>query len=358
MAFPMRLAFALALIVALPTAAAADDFRITLQSGDDPHFEGTGVTATNVSHEPGQADAWRLTTAKTRLVGTVVSDGYFAVARAHQIRPEADGQYFVEIAGPDVESTGGRAWVTNLSKDGSKVTMRVAFPVDGGSTLFKLTRDVTPPGFTLGPVSNISWQGFYTETHTNEYARGNLLIHPAAGGEPVQNPTPEAALLQRFPIIGLRPETDYVYHVEFEDWSHNLNTSEDRTVRTLAKPVVAAPTITAREPPPDATLSQPVSLIAVNFTGPAPPTPEFVTVFVDKAPFMRPFTVLDGRIEIHLREPLGTGRHSTGFELRTAEGGQAETHWQFTVAGGSPGMPAWAFLLVVGLPVLARRRNA
>jgi hypothetical protein len=201
-------------------------------------------------------------------------------------------------------------------------------------------------------VQNLTHQSFYLETTTNEYSYADLVVRRIPDGDAVRNPTTIPALLQRFPVQGLRPERDHVFWVNFTDWAGNLNRTPEMPLRTLPRPILPAPTITAVEPRPNATLGEAVRMVAVNFTGPAPPSADYVNVFVDKVPTRDGLVLIEGRLAVTLAEPLGKGRHTIGVELRTREGGEASTQWAFEVQPdrGTPTMP-WA--LALALPGLA-----
>jgi hypothetical protein len=353
--------FLILLASAAAVPARAEDFRIVLTPGQQPRFEGAGVEAELLEETPGESLAWRLTTASPALAGSVASDGYFAVERARQVVPEVRDteererwRFLTEVDEPD--PAGGYA--VNLTLEGTQARVALAFPVNG-STELRLTRDVASPGFTVGPVQNLTHQSFYLETTTTEYARANLVVRPAGGGEEIPSPTVLYSLLQRFPVQGLRPDTAYVLRVEFEDWARNAARSPDQDLRTLPAPVLPAPVVTAREPAPDSILPGPVDRIAVNFTGPAPASVADVRVFVDKVPTSEGLALQPGRLEVRLRAPLGPGPHSVGVELTSEQGGTAVERWSFQVAGAAPGAPATLALLgAAGALASERRRSA
>jgi len=343
-------------------AAAADaDFRITLQAGAEPRFEGTSASGVLVEEAAGEHLAWNLTSAKPQLLGVVVADGYFAVARPEQVYPGIDPHYDLHDAPLDeVMAADHGTRLVNATRDATGLTMWLTFPVGENQTL-ALTRDVEPPGFTIGPVQNLTDHSLYLETTTTEYARADLQLQPAEGGDVVRNPTAQSALLQRFPITGLRPDTSYTAWLEVWDWSGNRARSANFTFHTLPKPVLPAPVIGALEPAPGATLNAPVSFLAVNFSGPAPREGEGVAVFVDATAVRQGLTLLPGRLEVRLATPLGPGPHRVGVELTSAEGGMSEARWSFTVRGaGAPGLSGAETLLAAGLVAvglaLSRRR--
>lgn len=348
----------------LAQPAPGEDFRITLAAGAAPRFEGVGVDATLVVNSPDQLE-WRLATAKERLLGALVSDGAWPVERPRQLVPEArasgipddDWHFFTEVQ--DVTDSAAWARVTNISAEGKRVAFALAFPVN--TTLheagLRVTRDTAPPGFTVGPVADLTHFSFYLETTTTEYALANLVIRELPAGEPVPNPTSVFARLQRFPVQGLDADADHAFHVEFTDWAGNTARSPDQRVHTLPRPVLPAPVVTAREPPPNATLAAPVRQVALNFTGPPPRWPGGVAVFIDKLPVHEGVSLGPGRVEVALPRPLGPGPHTVGIELTTPEGGLAVERWGFEVAAPTP-LPALTVLAALGLAAASLRRRA
>lgn len=348
----------LAVLLALAPAAAAEDFRVTLVHGQAPRFEGAAVEAELLEAGPGRVE-WRLRSAAAWLEGTVLSEGWFEVERPRQVVPESrtpgalddDWHFFHEVRDPGAP---GPDRLVNLTGQGSAATLRLGFPVNGTAWL-RLTRDVEPPGFTLGDPTNVTHFAFHLVTTTTEHALGDLRIRPAAGGEEVPHRTTILALLQRFPVQGLDPDTAYVFDVAFTDWAGNAATSPPVAVRTLPAPELPKPVVVERFPPPGAILGEPVALIAVAFTGPAP-RPDGIAVFVDKLAVREGIALNGSRVEVRLAQPLGPGRHSVGVELTSAEGGTAVERWSFEVARPAPG-PAGAALLLAAAAVLAVRRR-
>jgi hypothetical protein len=351
----LLIALAVLALAAVPVAAAAD-FTVTLTPGAPPSFEGAGVSATLAEEVPGERVAWNLT-GSGQMSGRVVSRGYFDVERPRQVAPDVDPHFDLTEAPPDelANATDG-VRLLNYSREGGDLVLTMTFPLEGVGYL-RLTRDVAPPNFTLGPVRNLTHQGFYVETTTDEYAWSDLVLQPAAGGEAVRNPIGTRTLLQRFPIQGLRPDTPYVWWVNFTDWSANAVQSPQQSLRTLPRPVLPAPTITAQEPTANATLAAPVRLVAVNFTGPAPANLDSVAVFVDKTPQLGNVRLLPGRVEATLTTPLGPGDHTASVELTSDEGGLAVARWAFKVGGARAALPdlPWIALSLAAAAIVARR---
>lgn len=346
----------LAVLIALPGAlAAADDFRITLAPGAEPQFEGQGVAANLTAHQPGEVLEWNLTTTKGQLVGTVVSHAYFTVAWPKQVRPDVDPRATVDVGtAEDVDEARLGTQMVNYTQSGQDLVLRLTFPANGTATL-RLERDVKAPNFTLDPIANLTHNSFFTRTHTDEYARADLILQPPTG-EPLRNPTVIWSFLQNFSVIGLRPDTTYMVHGVFHDWSDNTARSPAFAVRTLPLPDFPKPLVTAREPPANATLAQGPTLIAVNFTGPAPASTDGVAFFVDKVPQHRGVALLEGRAELRLDQPLANGKHTASVELTSAEGGTTLERWEFQVGPATPAPPLLLVVLALAGAAWAARR--
>lgn len=369
----MRGALALAalLVVTLAPAAAGLDFRATLEPGAAPRFAaepGANVTAELLEQGPERV-AWRLRTDAPSLEGLLEVPGWFGVERARQVVPASrtagvpddDWHLFVVVPADALADAPRGARLANLTGGPVNPSLRLVLPVSAttGEAELELRRDARAPSFEVGAVQDVTHFSFYLETTTDEPALATVLVRPAAGGAEVPFPTTIASRLQRFPVQGLEPDAAYVFRVAFEDWAGNTAASPESRMRTLPRPVLPAPIISGRTPPPDATVAGPVGLVAVDFTGPAPRGLDGVRAFVDKtAVFPEDITLLPGRVEVRVAPALGPGKHSVGFDLTSAEGGTVEDSWSFTVAGATPApWAALAALVVaaVGLAVRPRR---
>lgn len=373
------LAFFLVLLPVLPTAVASteDDFRIVLSPGAPPRVEGD-VQATLVRETGGQSLEWNLRTTKARLIGVVDVQGYFDVARPQQVLPEVDDhfppqctpasgvapdavsrRYFSPVSYTSLEESAECARVSNSTGTPASFQLRVAFPINQtrGNATFALTRDVTPPGFSLGVIRDITHIGFYTETTTTEWAYADLMIRPAEGGETVRNPTALPARLQRFPIQGLKAAMAYTFHVEFTDWSGNQARSEDVAVTTAAAPVVAKPQILAVTPEDESHMAD-VDLVTVTF---ADPDHEItgVSFFLNKAPVASDLVnIEEGRATFVPTEGLAPGRHHLSVEVTNSAGARAVEQWTVYVEppAPAPGLEAGLFMTALLTTILTRRR--
>jgi hypothetical protein len=368
----------LALLAVAPPAGGSaplpgQDFHAVLTPGREPTFVAPDATADLLAHDD-HTVLWRIRTNLTALDGTIEIKGWFNVSRIRQVVPDhrtreagEDGwRLFIPVDAATIPDRPAGARNANVTGTPQDITMRLAFPVDANSheAHLRLRRDVHPPVYHIGQVRDATHFGFYVESTTDEPALATLWVRPAdLTREPVPFPTTVASSPQRFPVQGLEPDRDHLFRIEFEDWAGNRISSPELPARTAAKPVHPAPTITAREPPPNATVAGPVRLVAVNFTGEGPTRAAHVAAFVDKmAQLSSNVTVLPGRVEVRLEPGLGPGFHSVGFDLRTAEGGLTEDSWTFTVAGKGASAPAAptlvALALAAGAAVLVRNRRA
>ncbi|HEV8360734.1 MAG TPA: hypothetical protein VGR28_09800 [Candidatus Thermoplasmatota archaeon] len=360
-AVPLLLALTLG---APPAAALEEGFSIELaRDAAAASAGGEDVALELVREVRGEEAVFSITTARTQVHGAILVRGW-DVARAEQVYVEVDPHFDLkERPADDLDSAGEGVRIFNYTSGLPNLTIDLTFPVDGNATLV-IVRDVQPPNFTIGAPANVTDHSFDLVTSTDEYAAADLVIRPAAGGEEVHSPIGVRSLQQAFPVIGLRPATLYSWYVDFRDGSGNTARSPNATLRTLPTPARPAPVITAREPPPNATVDAAVRLVAVNFTGPAPASLDGVSVFLDKVPQHQGVALLPGRLEVRPAAPLGPGLHTVGVELTSADGGMTVDQWAFHVAGAradaaAPG-PGLA-LLVAGLAgaawAAARRRS-
>lgn len=348
-------------VLFLPVAGALDDFTITLRPGQSPSFTGYGVAAVMARETPGEVVEWNLTTAKSFLVGSILSEGYFSVDRARQVVPEVDDHFFYEDSPANVVSGEGAAWLVNLTKTGTQVRIALSFPVEAVAQL-RLTRDLVAPTFSVGTPQNITHYSFYLETTTNEYALATLTYWVDPGGELIPLPTTIPALLQRFPAQGLRENSTYAYQVKFEDWAKNAATSGTDRLQTQLRPLVAGPVVTALVPADGARLDMAPEAIEANFTTPIGVIDPalHIRLFVDKHEVTEYTTKTSTSIRYAPSSPFGERFHSVGLELLNSESGKTVATWDFTVGSvePTPAPPAWVTLLVLfGLFFLRRRRT-
>lgn len=343
--------------LACPLAGAANeaDFVLDLSSNGEVQYTGPPGLATQTSAAPGERYSWNLTLARSYTVGEVRIHKTFDVERARQIVPEADDHYFAELHSSNLWDVDGPARVFNATGAQGEYVYRLGFPGPASSRL-DLYRDVEPPRFTLGPITNLTHFSFLTTTTTNEYALADLLIRPAAAGEEVRNPTPTVALRQTFPVQGLKPDTQYVGRIRFWDWSENENESAPFTVQTLPKPNAEGPRLFDLEPAANTTAG-PTATIRVSVDSPASPVRwDALRLFFDKKEVRDGIVVDNGSISY--RPPLlAPGRHSVSLELENEAGGASVARWSFDVRNPDaiPAPPLGLLLATLGAVLAARR---
>lgn len=362
----MRLVLPLVVLMLVPTALAETtpgvDVTITLAPDAEPAIDAPpGLVRVNET-TPGERYAFDLalvesyTTLELRVRG-------FDVERPRQMVPSlvvGDDEYPLFYAFPNerVWEADGAARVFHVQGDASDFVLRLGVEGPADHTLV-MERDVTPPTFTLGNVTNVTHIGFYQETRTNEMALANLQIRKVGAVEPVENPTPELHVLQRFPIQGLDAETDYEAVVVFEDWAGNVATSETYRVRTAAAPVFPPPTIEVLEPLPNATLSPgTVTVRARIVPAGAPVIQDGIRVFFDVRE-VTPLIVYNGTVVTYtVLGTLGEGSHRVALEVTDTAGGHAVERWSFHLGDGDRAqtpLPALAGLAALTLAALRRR---
>lgn len=359
-------------LVATPLAAAANgpDFVVELRPGQAPSYQGPQGLARLAESQEGQRYAWNLTLTQDYTVGEFrVRGGLFDVDRVQQVVPTLedvpDNHYPLFERFPDDElwTAEGPAQVYRYNGTPQDFVLRLGFVGPGNQTLV-LRRDVAPPTFTLGPVTNVTHLSFFQETRTDEMAIANLRIRPQGGGEAdwVENPTPSYHVLQRFPIQGLDPESDYEARVVFTDWAGNRVESEPYRVRTAPKPVVPIPTVTPLEPAPNATLPNGTVVIRASVASEVSLQGGDIRFFLDKRE-VRDGLRFDGQVFTYQPPaPLEPGLHSAAVEVTNAAGGRGVARWTFEVAGAEreapgPGLPLLAVALALGLAAARRARR-
>lgn len=349
----MRAIVLVAILLLLPSSASGqsqpDDFTVdidgdkaTVTQGADAHLVPTLNESRNL--------AWGVDITKALGVGTLRIRGW-DVERARQVVPEVNAsgasspadRYFAEHAGRDVEKLDAPALVFNETSEAGVVVLRVGFP--RGAYNFSIRRDVTPPSYHLDSVGSPTHDAVLVKSSTDEYAQADLIVQPEAGGEAMLNPTAIFALHQTFPVQGLKSDTAYVAHFEFNDFAQNVARSPTFRFHTLPRPVLPAPEILSVEPRENATLDAAVSIVRVvsrdaHGFGASP-----VRLFVDKQE-VRDYAFSDGNLSYRLPTPLGPGKHSVNVELTGAAGGTTVRSWVFTVKEKSTPSPTIAFALV------------
>lgn len=364
----MRRVLLLAALLLAPTALAETmqgvDATITLAPDAEPVVEGPpGLVRVNET-TPGERYTFDLALAENYTTFEIRMRG-FDVERPRQMVPSLivpDDVYplFYEYPNERVWEADGPARVFHVSGDASDIVLRLGVEGPAPRTLV-LERDVRPPSFTIGEVTNVTHIGFYQETRTDELALANLKIGKAGSEEKVENPTPAYHVRQRFPIQGLDPETDYDALVVFEDWAGNAATSETYRVRTAPAPVLPSPTIEVLEPLPNATIPPGALTVRARIVpADAPVVQDGIRVFFDVRE-VTPLIVYNGTVVTYsVLGTLGTGSHRVAVEVTDTAGGHAVERWSFHV--GDPGRSEAPLPLAVALAALTlaamRRRGA
>lgn len=365
----LRLLVVLALL-AVPTSLAAKtgpDLVVELRPDAPPAYDGPAGLLQPLNATPGERYAWRFTpTDEYTIIEFRVRGNLFNVTRVEQAAPILEGiaedrfPLFVRFPDDLLWTADGPAQVYRYNGTPDRFVLRLGLPA-GNATLV-LHRDVTPPGFTLGPVTNVTHISFFQETRTDEMSYANLRIREAPGGEWIENPTPAYHVLQRFPIQGLDPDTDYEAQVTFTDWAGNQVKSDPYRVRTAPKPIVPIPTVTPLEPLPNATLPNGTFVIRASVASDAPLQGGDIRFFLDKRE-VREGLRFDGEtFSYQPPAPLEPGVHSAAVEVTNALGGRGVARWTFEVAGAEreapgPALPLLVLALVGGVALSRRTRS-
>lgn len=351
----------------VPSASAEEgpDFTITLQADAPPLYDGPAGWFVLDEHTDGEHYAWDMDLAERFVVGDVrIPDGLFDVDRDHQVVPSVDvaaDHYplFHKFPRDDVWNADAPAQVYRFIDDGDDTILRLGFkgPVAG---TFELTRDVTPPTYSLGPVEDLVHYGFYQQTTTDELARADLRVRPVDGGLERENPTPMFAYIQKFPVKGLDPETEYEARVVFEDWAGNNATSETYTVTTPPRPLAPVPTITLRSPAPGATDVPPDVAIEIGIESTSPDSVDAVRLFLDVQQIESGWRLEGDTLRYKPDMPLEDGPHRVSVEVYDIHGNMHHEQWTFWVGPGpdQAEAPAPALVpLVMALVALAALRR-
>lgn len=372
----MRLVAVLALLVlTVPSALAQGPPPIDVHIGIDQGsatVEGAGVELAGVT--PGEEYRFTLNLTKEYTTFEVQASG-LAIERPHQLVPHlridagerecarvkgsCEYTLFEQFPDDEIWDIDGVARVFFTNGTATDVVLRLGIPGPVNATLV-LVRDVTAPGFTVHPYGNVTTFSFYQETSTEELAIGDLQVRPAGStGEWVVNPTPMFHFRQRFPVQGLDANTTYDARVVFRDWAGNTATSVTYQVRTMERPVVAAPEVRAISPLPDATVGQTGVVVKAEWSDPLNVTRDGVRVFFDKKEITEGIVYRLGEVTYEPPTPLARGAHSVAIEVQNAEGGLGIARWTFSVGGSAvPGSGLLAVLAtgaVVAIAVRPRR---
>lgn len=342
------------------------DVFVEVPADGAPVVAGGGARLALETFEPGERIAWNLTTLKDFVVLEVSFDpGAFDVERREQVVPTLlpaadDYPLFRRFPNPEVWTADAPVRVFHYFEKDGRATLRLGIPAIENATL-ALTRDVTPPAFTVGAPQDLAAGGFYLETTTQELALADLQRREMGEPEWVRNPTTEYHLLQRFPIQGLDPDTEYETRVVFTDWAGNEATSPVRLVRTPALPPVERPVVTPLAPAPNATAEAGGVVVSARIESSSPVAASGVRVFFDLREVREGIELREGVVSFRPVSPLKSGTHVVAIEATNEAGGTGHARWTFDVAEPltHATVPAAAAVLAaagLALAALAARR--
>lgn len=338
----MRYALILvAILIAFPPAFAQStehvDATITIAPGADPVIEGPAGLVTFENATLGESYRFNLTLPNEYTSFEFRVSG-LDIERVKQLVPmlvvsEEEFPLFEPFPNKeiwDVDGTGNVFYAMGTPED---VVLRLGVAGPRNVTL-ALTRDVTPPTFEIGEVSNITHFSWYQETRTNELVLGDLQVRKVGADEWVVNPTPVFHFRQRFPIQGLVPDTEYEAHIIFTDWAGNIAESAIYHVTSAPAPRLPLPVVTPVLPVPNSTIETQFVTFRARVESPESPLDaSALSVFVDKRAITTDIRYENGELYYSPPEPLSPGKHSFAVEVYNAAGGKGEAHWTFTVAG-------------------------
>lgn len=323
----------------------------------DPEASHPGVVEL-VEASPGEAYEWAVNVTQDRVLVDLVLHEGFDVDRPRQLVPMVDEEYVGEVRG-DVADRETSKPVLNLTSEDEPWAYGLSLPGPGEVNL-ALERDVQPPTVSMGPVEEVTHYGFDVTTTTDEYAFGALLLHDADRGE---QPTPRLSLEQRFPVVGLDPDTTYAFHVRAWDWSGNEAKTDTTTVTTRPEPTPPSPELTVLSPEPNATVASSVEEIVVKVRFESEDSPideDSVNAFFDKEPVPRSDVRIEEDTVVFVAEdPFEPRAYSVSIEVANEAGGTGVERWSFTVEepANAPGLGTLVVGSVLALAAAMARRT-
>ncbi len=338
-------------LVLVPTASAAGqtDVGITLRPDGQAEVTTGQPKTSQTQHDVGQAYAWEIEVTDDYDVAEVRIDDAFGVERGKQIVPLLDGDHVIQLKHRDPADVDQPARVYNLTGEDGTWTYRLGLPGPGTVNL-SLHKDVTPPRFEMGEITNLTHFSFDLKTQTPEPALAELVIQGPERN--LSYPTNTPGVWQRFPAQGLDPDTTYSYHVVFEDWSGNQATSQTYELTTLPEPERPEVTVRPVAPTPNSTVpaGQPVVIEAAYESPESPVRGSGIRLFFDKEEIDRSRLTVEGAtVRYEVPGPLKERIYSVSVEVPNMAGGVGETRWSFTVGdpaqSQAPGLSGWATLI-------------
>ncbi|MBI4393843.1 MAG: hypothetical protein HY556_08635 [Euryarchaeota archaeon] len=328
-------AAALALVILSSSEATARDFDITVDADGAVSFTtGDASVMGPVDNTPDARSEWRFDNALGSINGSITFEGFWNVTHPRQPLPKIDGTYFAEWHGDPTDGAREDENFTNVTGTVDRQVFLFSFApntVTSARTLL-FEKDTTPPGYTLGEITNITHYSFLIVTNTTEPALADLLIRPMAGGEYVINPTPFPARRQNFPVQGLQPATTYDFTIEFWDFSMNHVKSEVLTMTTARKPTPPPPILLSLFPEDNASLPKSPDAIRARVVSPNVPLVHGdVRLILDLKEYT-PNSTFDGANFTYVPDKaLAAGLHKASLDVTDSAGGFLRVIWRFTV---------------------------
>jgi len=358
----MRRALLLLVLLAAPLASAqpsgAIDATITLAPDAPPALDAPpGLVRVNGS-TPGERYLLDLALTREYTTFEVRASG-FALERPRQLVPSllvAEDRYplFHPFPNAEIWTADGPANVFHVSGSGDALVLRLGVAGPRNVTL-ALEVDRAPPSYTLGERQDLTHIGFYQETRTDELALADLQVRRVGARDWVQNPTPEYHVLQRFPVQGLDPETEYETRVVFVDWAGNEVVSPVERFTTPPAPSVPAPSVRIVSPAPNATVAPGAVVVRATIEeNVSRVAPQGVRLFFDKREVpAEQLRFESGDVVYVPTTTLLPGKHSVSVEVTNEAGGRGEARWTFEVEGARAQTPMPALGALVACALLA-----
>ncbi len=379
-------------LVALSTAAAPNESSGT-SSDFDIRFTGTGgVPVTQAPPglivssrwEAGEWYEWKLNLNKNTTIAEInIAGGAFDVEWIRQVVPEfndsaqhpdaphthphafqvLDRVDVDVIEFPAPEAGHKRTPVINITGTLDQFTYRLGLPGPGPATLL-LRRDISPPAFEVGEVTELTHFSFHASSTTEEPTLATVYrLEAGAGDEPVPLPTTAYDTVQYFPVQGMQSDTEYTVWYTFTDWAGQVARSDNFSLRTLSAPAAPEPRLVDLRPAPGSTVLGPDVEVQARIVSPESLVPhDRVRLFLDKQEIPDGFTVQWGLVSAAFGG-LKPGLHAVAVEVTNEAGGEGVARWTFTVEedAGAPGPSALVTLLGAGaalaMVMAARRRD-
>jgi hypothetical protein len=267
--------------------------------------------------------------------------------------PDTEFPLFHAYPNDRVWEADGPARVVNVTGSADAIVLRLGVDGPANRTLL-IERDVAPPGFTLGEVTNLTHFSFYQETTTDEMALADLQVTRVGAAAHVENPTPDYHIRQRFPVQGLDPASEYDIRVVFTDWAGNSVASDPYRVTTAPRPPAPLPLVEPLSPTPNATVPEGGVVISARIQAVDSPLAENgIRLFYDKREITSDLRYED-EVLTFTPPTASRGLHSVAVEVTNEAGGLGVARWTFVVGDeGRSATPFPALLALAGLTLAA-----